>query len=88
MNWPRKFDWDEAGAKEIVTSDLLHRWLGADFDTESLPYGTLTPLLQYQINMRLRRYSALTTEGRLIAVVDKSELALRTTDEVLRRQLA
>ena len=88
MNWPGQFGWAEDQTKEIVTSDLLRRWLGTDLDTEALPHGPLTPLLQYQINVRSRRYTALTTEGRLMAVVDKSELATRTTDEVLRRQLA
>lgn len=88
MNWPGKFDWNEAQAKQVVTSDLLRRWLGMGLDTDTLPHGPLTPLLQYQVNMRPRRYTALTAEGRLIAVVDKSELATRTTDEVLRRQLA
>lgn len=88
MNWPGKFDWNEAQAKQIVTSDLLRQWLGTDLDTEALPHGPLTPLLQYQVNARSRRYTALTTEGRLIAVVDKDELATRTTEEVLHRQLA
>jgi hypothetical protein len=88
MNWPSKFNWNEAQAKQIATSDLLRQWLGTDLDTEALPHGPLTPLLQYQVNTRPRRYTALTTEGRLIAVVDKSELATRTTEEVLHRQLA
>lgn len=88
MNWPGQFGWQEDQTKQIVTSDLLRRWLGTDLDTEALPHGPLTPLLQYQVNMRPRRYTALATEGRLIAVVDKSELATRTTEEVLRRQLA
>ena len=88
MNWPGKFNWNEAQAKQIVTSDLVRHWLGADLDTEALPHGPLTPLLQYQVNLRPRRYTALTTDGRLIAVVDKCELATRTTDELLRRQLS
>jgi len=87
MNWPGKFNWNEDQAKQIVTSDLLRRWLGGDLDTEALPHGSLTPLLQYQVNLRPHRYTALTTDGRLIAVVDKSELATRTTQEVLYRQL-
>ena len=88
MNWPGQFGWLEDQAKQVVTSDLLRRWLGADLDTEALPHGPLTSLLQYQVNMRPRRYTALTAEGSLMAVVDKSELAARTTEEVLRRQLA
>ena len=88
MNWPGQFGWQEDQVKQIVTSDLLQRWLGTDLDTDALPHGPLTPLLQYQVNMRLRRYTALATDGRLIAVVDKSVLATRTTEEVLRRQLA
>ena len=88
MNWPGQFGWLEDQTKQIVTSDLLRSWLGTDLDTEALPHGPLTPLLQYQVNMRPRCYTALATEGRLMAVVDKSELATRTTEEVLRRQLA
>jgi hypothetical protein len=88
MNWPGQFGWQEGQVKQIVTGDLLRRWLGADLDIEALPHGPLTPLLQYQINMRPRRYTALAAEGSLMAVVDKSELAARTTEEVLRRQLA
>ena len=88
MNWPGQFGWLEDQTKQIVTSDLLRRWLGTDLDTEALPHGPLTPLLQYQVNMRSHRYTALATEGRLMAVVNKSELATRTTEEVLRRQLA
>lgn len=88
MNWPGKFDWNEAQAKQIVTSNLLRQWLGADLDTEFLPHGPLTPLLQYQVNTRSRRYTALTAEGHLMAVVDKSELATRTTEQVLHRRLA
>ena len=88
MNWPGQFGWQEDQVKQIVTSDLLQRWLGTDLDAEALPHGPLTPLLQYQVNMRPRRYTALVIEGRLMAVVDKNVLATRTTEEVLRRQLA
>jgi hypothetical protein len=88
MNWPGKFNWNEDQAKQVVTSDLLRHWLGGDLDTEALPHGPLTALLQYQVNLRPHRYTALTTDGRLIAVVDKSELATRTTQEILHRQLA
>lgn len=87
-NWPSEFNWNEQQAKQIVTSDLLRQWLSGVLDTESLPHGPLSPLLQYQVNLRPQRYTALTTGGRLIAVVDKSELATRTTEEVLHRQLA
>jgi hypothetical protein len=87
MNWPGKFSGNEAQAKQIVTSDLVRHWLGADLDTEALPHGPLTSLLRYQVNLRPHRYTALTVDGRLIAVVDKYELAMRTTDELLRRQL-
>lgn len=88
MNWPGKFDWNEAQAKQIVTADLVRQWLGANLDTEALPHGPLSQLLRYQVNLRPHRYTALTTDGRLIAVVDKCELATRTTDELLRRQLS
>ena len=87
MNWPGKFGWNEAQAKQIVTSDLVRQWLGAKLDTEALPHGPLTQLLRYQVNFRPHRYTALTADGRLIAVVDKCELATRTTDELLRHQL-
>lgn len=86
-NWPGKFGWNEAQAKQIVTSDLVRQWLGAKLDTGALPHGPLTQLLRYQVNLRPHRYTALTADGRLIAVVDKCELATRTTDELLRRQL-
>lgn len=88
MNWPMKFNFNEYQEKQVVTSDLLRLWLGVDLDTEALPHGPLTPLLQYQVNLRPHRYTALTTDGRLIAVVDKSELATRTTGELLYRQLS
>jgi hypothetical protein len=87
MNWPGKFSWNEAQAKQIVTSDLVRQWLGANLDTEALPHGPLTQLLRYQVNLRPHRYTALTADGRLIAVVDRCKLATRTTDELLRRQL-
>ena len=86
--WPGQHGWLEDKTKQIVTSDLLRRWLGEDLDTEALPHDPLTALLQYQVNMRPRRYTAMTTQECLMAVVDKSELATRTTEEVLRRQLA
>jgi hypothetical protein len=79
MSWPGKFSWNEVQAKQIVTSDLLRSWLGLYLDTEALPHGPLTPLLQYQVNLRRHRFTGLTTDGRLIAVVDKNELATRTT---------
>ena len=88
MNWPMKFNFNEYQEKQVVTSDLLRLWLGVDLDTEALPHGPLTPLLQYQVNLRPHRYTALTTDGHLIAVVDKSELATRTTSELLYRQLS
>jgi hypothetical protein len=86
--WPHKFVSGEDQVKQIVTEDLLRQWLGADLDADALPHGPLTSLLRYQVNLRPRRYTALTTDGRLLAVVDKCELATRTTDELLRRQLA
>lgn len=88
MNWPSKFGWNEAQLKQIVTGDLVRHWLDPALDTEALPHGPLTPLLRYQVNLRPRRYTALTADGRLLAVVDKCELATRTTDELLRRQFA
>jgi hypothetical protein len=88
MNWPAKFNWKEEQEKQLVTSDLLRHWLGDELDTGALPHGPLTTLLQYQVNLRPHRYTALTADGRLIAVVDKDELATRTTDELLHRQLA
>ena len=63
------------------------RWRGMSSGSAP-PHGPLTPLLRYQVNLRSHRYTALTTDGRLIAVVDKSELAARTTEAILHRQLA
>jgi hypothetical protein len=38
--------------------------------------------------MRPHRHTALAADGRLKAVIDKSELATRTTDALLRRKLS
>ena len=62
-------------------------WLPTELDRDSLPHGPLTPLLRYQIVTRPHRYTALTTAGRLIEIVDRTELAVRTTEAVLQREL-
>jgi hypothetical protein len=69
----------ENGIKVTVSSAQLRDWLRADLDTEAVPYGPLSPLLRYRINSRGRRYAAMTDRGQLVAVVDRDELAVRST---------
>jgi hypothetical protein len=77
--WQGAFTPPESSVKLIVGSNDLRDWLGGDLDTEAEPYGPLTPVLRYRINSRRRRYAALTDGPRLVAVVDRDELALRST---------
>jgi hypothetical protein len=77
--WQGAFTSPESSIKVIVSTIDLRDWLGGDLDTDAEPYGPLTPQLRYRINSRRRRYAALTGGPRLIAVVDRDELALRST---------
>jgi hypothetical protein len=77
--WPTAMP-SEGEIKRIVSSDDLRHWLGRDLDTESLPYGPLTPSLRYRITSRARQYTALTSQRRLMAVVDGNELAIRSAN--------
>jgi hypothetical protein len=52
-----------------------------------LSHGPLNPLVRYQVSLRPHRYTALTTDGCLIAVVDIAEVATQTAREVPDRQL-
>jgi len=81
---------DEARAKQVVGSADLKEWLSQDLDTQDLPTGPLPPSfrldpsLRYQINSHDHRYVALTDKSRLADVVDRDELAMRTTEATLR----
>jgi hypothetical protein len=83
--WQNAYTPTESAVKQIVSSNDLQDWLGIDLDTEALPYGPLTPLLRYRINSRDRHYAALTDHSRLVAVVDRNELAVRSTAADLER---
>jgi hypothetical protein len=77
----------EKDIKEIVSSKKLRQWLGAELDTECLPYRPLNALMAYRVVSRNRRYAALTLERRLKAVVDRDELAARCPASKLERVL-
>ncbi len=85
--WSAALKQQESSIKQIVTSRDLKRWLESDLDDESVPYGPLNPLLRYRIITRPQRYSALTDQSRLIAVVDRDEIALRSTVIDLEQRL-
>ena len=86
--WTAAFKPSESEVKQIVTTDDLKRWLTRDdLDDESLPYGPLNPLLRYRIATRPYRYSALTDGTRLVAIVDRDELARRTAVADLEQRL-
>jgi hypothetical protein len=87
--WSQQFQSNglESDVKQIVGSEDVASWLGAELDKEPLPYGPLTPLLCFRINERSNRYTALTSEGRLEAVVDRTELAVRRTSFELKQRL-
>jgi hypothetical protein len=63
-------------------------WLYGDLDTESLPHEPLTPRLRFQLNARTHRYTALTFNEAVQAVIDGDKLARLTTEAVLRSRLS
>jgi hypothetical protein len=68
----------------------LREWLGHPLSTNAIEWdeGPLTILLRYRINCIASPYVALVdAAGRLQKVVDRVELATRTTDRVLDSQL-
>lgn len=85
--WSQSLQPDEVSVKEIVTRQNLTEWLGEDLDSDDLPYGPLSPLLRYRISSRPQRYAALTQDSRLVDIVDRDELARRTTIASLEQQL-
>ncbi len=85
--WRDALDQPEDDMKVVVSADDLREWLRGDLDTEALPYGPLTALLRYRINSRDRRYAALTDHLRLVAVVDRDELAIRSAAAELNARL-
>ncbi len=78
---------DEIGTKVIVTRRNLKDWMGDALDTDDLPYGPLNPLLRYRIASSPRRFAALTQESKLVDIVDRDELAKRTTISDLEQML-
>jgi hypothetical protein len=85
--WRAALQPSEADAKQIVTRENLKKWLEGDLDDESLPYGPLNPLMRYRITTRPHRYSALTDQSRLAAIVDRDEVALRSAIADLQQRL-
>jgi len=86
--WASALKPSESLVKQIVATEDLRRWLTRDdLDDEPLPYGPLTPLLRYRIAIRPYRYSALTDGQRLVAIIDRDELARRSTVAELAQRL-
>jgi hypothetical protein len=85
--WSQALGPPESEVRQIVKSEDLKLWLKGDLDVESLPYGPLNPLLRYRIVTRPHRYSALTDQSRLVAVVDRDEVALRSAAAELAQRL-
>ena len=77
----------ESQDRVIVTRQNLKDWLGDQLDTDDFPDGPLSPLLRYRITSRRQRYAALTQNARLTDIVDREELARKTTLATLERQL-
>jgi hypothetical protein len=84
--WQNAMSPPEQHIKLIVSSNDLRDWLGGDLDTDALPYGPLTALMRYRIISRDRRYAALTDHSRLAAIVDRDEVAIRSTATELERR--
>jgi hypothetical protein len=77
--WPQALQPSEQQIRLIVRADDLKMWLDGELDDESLPFGPLTSLLRYRITARSRRFAALTDKSRLVAIVDRDELARRAS---------
>jgi hypothetical protein len=86
--WTQGFDPSEEAVKVTARTEDLKSWLKGDLDQDSLPYGPLTPLLRYRVIERRPRFTALTDGPRMAAVVDRDELALRTTRSYLEQRLS
>jgi len=78
----------EADAKVVTRSEDLVAWLDRELDTQDLRYGPLTPLMRYCVVSRPLRFTALTLDSRLMAVVDRDELAQRSTLVELEHRLS
>jgi hypothetical protein len=85
--WTGGLTQPESEVKTIVTSQKLLRWLETDIDTESVPYGPLGPTLRYRITTRPHRYTAMTSNSQLVAIVDRDELAVRSAVAELEQRL-
>jgi hypothetical protein len=53
--------------------------MGDALDSDDQRYSALNPLLWYRIASRPRRFAALAPESKLVDIVDRGELAQRTT---------
>jgi hypothetical protein len=78
----------EDTAKIVTRTQDLRVWLDRDLDTDDLPYGPLTDLLRYRIVARPQRFTALTQESRLVAIVDRDVLAQRSSLVELEHRLS
>ena len=89
QQWPGKFNWNESAAKEFATPGSLSAWLDSILDDSSIEWqGTqLSMLVRYDILGRPGPYVALTSNGRLRAVVDRAALATSTAREALQKHL-
>jgi Gamma-glutamyl cyclotransferase, AIG2-like len=84
--WAREMP-SEYAITKTVSSGNLRELLGRDLDTESFPYGPLTPVLRYRIISRALGFSALTDGSRLVDVVDRNELAIRSANAELESRI-
>jgi hypothetical protein len=89
QQWPGKFNWNESAAKEFATPASLSSWLGSVLDDSRVEsHGAqLSALVRYDILGRPGSYVALTSTGRLRAVVDRAALATSTAREALQKHL-
>jgi hypothetical protein len=88
--WPGEFGWNEAASKEFATRASLSEWLGDCLDSARIEWdgGPLTPLIRFQINARPSQHVALTSNGNLVAVIDRFGLATQAERDVLQARLS
>lgn len=78
---------DERAQHTIVSSAELRQWLGSGLDTEGLPYGPLSPLLRFRVLSRRQPYAGLVDGGRLVSVIDRDQVAVRSAVAELEHDL-
>ena len=88
--WPGEFGWNEAASKEFATRASLSEWLCDCLDSAHIEWdgGPLTPLIRFQINARPSQHVALTSNGDLVAVIDRFALATQAERHVLQARLS